>query len=75
MSVVHASLSLQLSAVPAAQFPLWHVSPPLQTFASAHAVPFVTGVVVQPKAGVQPSVVHTLPSLQTSGVPPVQVPP
>jgi hypothetical protein len=75
VSVVHASLSLQLSAVPAAQFPLWHVSAPLQTFASAHAVPFVTGVVVQPKAGVQPSVVHTLPSLQTSGVPPVQVPP
>jgi hypothetical protein len=41
----------------------------LQTVESAHAVPFATGVVVQPDAALQPSVVHTLPSLQTSGVP------
>jgi hypothetical protein len=74
VSVVHALPSLQLSAVPAAQVPLWHVSAPLQTLLSAHGVPFVTGVVVQPKAGLQPSVVHTLPSLQTSAVPAVQVP-
>jgi hypothetical protein len=73
-SVVQASLSLQLSAVPAAQLPLWQVSDPLQTFASAHAVPFVTGVVVHPKDGLQPSVVQTLPSLQTSAVPAVQAP-
>jgi hypothetical protein len=75
VSVVHALLSLQTSAVPAPQLPLWHVSAPLQTFASAHAVPFVTGVVVHPKEGLQPSVVQTFPSLQTRGVPPVQVPP
>ena len=60
--------------MPAAQVPLWQVSVPLQTLASAHDVPFVTGVVVQPKAGLQLSVVQTLPSLQTSGVPAVQVP-
>jgi hypothetical protein len=33
-----------------------------------------TGVVVQPDAGLQPSVVHTLPSLQVSGVPAVHTP-
>jgi hypothetical protein len=74
VSVVHALASLQLSAVPAAQVPLWHVSAPLQTFVSAHAVPFVTGVVVHPKEGLQPSVVHTFPSLQTSAAPAVQRP-
>jgi hypothetical protein len=46
----------------------------LQTFASAHVSPFATGVVVQPKAGVHPSVVHALPSLQTSAVPAAHVP-
>jgi hypothetical protein len=71
---VQALPSLQLSVVPAAQVPLWHVSVPLQTFASAHGVPLVTGLVVQPKVALQPSVVHTLPSLQTSAVPAVQVP-
>jgi hypothetical protein len=74
VSVVHASLSLQLSAVPAAQVPVWQASEPLHTFASRHGVPFVTGLVVQPKAGLQLSVVHTFPSLQTSAVPAVQVP-
>jgi hypothetical protein len=34
----------------------------------------VTGLVVQPKAGVQVSVVHTFPSLQTSGEPAVHTP-
>jgi hypothetical protein len=74
LSVVQTFPSLQTSGVPAAQVPLWQVSAPLQTLPSAHAVPFATGVVVQPVAGLQPSVVHTLPSLQTSGVPAVQVP-
>jgi hypothetical protein len=46
----------------------------LQTFESRQGAPFATGVVVQPKAGVQPSVVHTLPSLQTSAAPAVHVP-
>jgi hypothetical protein len=47
----------------------------LQTVLSAHAVPFVTGVLAQPDAGLQESVVQTLPSLQLSAVPAVQVPP
>jgi hypothetical protein len=74
LSVVHVFPSLQTSAVPAAHVPLWQVSAPLHTFPSAHAVPLATGVVVQPVAGLQPSVVHTFPSLQTSGVPAVHTP-
>jgi hypothetical protein len=42
VSVVHGSPSLQLSAVPAAQTPFWHVSAPLQTFPSLHEVPAAT---------------------------------
>ena len=74
LSVVQALPSLQTSAVPAAQVPFWQVSVPLQTLASAHDVPFVTGVVVQPVAGLQPSVVQALPSSQSSAVPAVQTP-
>jgi hypothetical protein len=74
-SVVQALLSLQLSGVPAVQLPDWQVSAPLQTFPSAQAVPFATGVVVHPVAGTQLSVVQTLPSLQTSGVPALHAPP
>jgi hypothetical protein len=74
LSVVHTLLSLQLSGVPAVQVPPWHTSAPLHTVLSAHDVPFSTAVAVQPKLGEQPSVVHTLPSLQTSAVPVVHVP-
>jgi hypothetical protein len=75
LSVVQTLPSLQTSGVPDAQVPPWQVSAPLQTFPSAQAVPFATAVAVHPVAGLQPSVVHTFPSLQTSGVPAVQVPP
>jgi len=74
VSVVQALASLQLSGAPAEQVPLWQVSAPLQTSLSAHGVPLVTGVFWQPRAGSQVSVVHTLLSLQLSGVPVVQVP-
>jgi hypothetical protein len=74
VSLVHGFPSLQLSGVPAAQVPLWHVSAPLQAFPSAHDVPFATGVAVHPVAGLQPSVVHGFPSLHVGGVPAVQVP-
>jgi hypothetical protein len=74
LSVVQTLLSLQLSAVPAAQTPLWHVSLPLQTVPSAHGVPFRTGTWVHPKAGSQLSVVQTLESLQLSAVPGVHAP-
>jgi hypothetical protein len=42
VSVVHGSLSLQLSGVPVAHVPFWHVSWPLQTLPSLHDVPFET---------------------------------
>ena len=38
-SVVQLLPSLQTSAVPALQLPDWHVSAPLQTLPSPHAVP------------------------------------
>jgi hypothetical protein len=46
----------------------------LHALPSGHGVPFDTGVVVHPVEGLQPSVVHALPSLQLGGVPAVQVP-
>jgi hypothetical protein len=73
-SVVQTLESLQVSAVPVVQEPLWQVSAPLQMLPSAHAVPFRTGVLLQPLTGLQLSLVHTLPSLQLSAVPPVQEP-
>jgi hypothetical protein len=74
LSVVQTLPSLQVSGVPPVQTPAWQVSAPLQTVPSAHAVPFRTGVLAQPVAGLQLSEVQTLPSLQLSGVPVVQVP-
>jgi hypothetical protein len=41
---VHALLSLQLSAVPSVQTPLWQVSVPLQTSLSLHEEPLATAV-------------------------------
>jgi hypothetical protein len=73
-SVVHALPSLQSSAVPAVQDPPWQVSLPLQTLPSLHAVPLGTAVFVHPESGLQASTVQTLPSLQLSAVPAVQVP-
>jgi hypothetical protein len=72
--VVQGLLSLQLSAVPAAQTPAWQVSAPLHTFPSLHDVPFTTGTFRQPATGSQLSVVQTLLSLQLSGVPAVHTP-
>jgi len=74
LSFVQTLLSLQLRAVPAAQVPAWHVSLPLQTFPSAHDVPFVTGALEHPKTGSQESVVQRFESLQVRGVPLVQTP-
>ena len=46
----------------------------MQTLPSLHAVPFSTAVLLQPKAGLQESVVQTLESLQLRAVPAAQVP-
>jgi len=75
VSFVHTLPSLQLSGVPAAHRPAWQVSAPLQTVLSAQGVPFRTAVFWQPKVETQESVVQTLPSLQLSAVPAVQMPP
>jgi hypothetical protein len=74
VSVVQGLLSLQLSAVPAVHTPPWHVSLPLHTLESLHAVPFVTGVCRQPRTGSQVSTVHTVPSSQLGGIPGVHTP-
>jgi hypothetical protein len=66
---------LQSSAIPALQVPAWQVSAPLQALPSAHDVPFATAGYWQPDAGLQVSLVHGLPSVQTSGVPAPHVPP
>jgi hypothetical protein len=46
----------------------------LQRFPSEHEVPLETEVAAHPVVALQLSVVHTLPSLQTSGVPAVHTP-
>src|SRR5436309_2199156 len=74
MSVVQGLPSLQLSAVPAAHVPAWHVSAPLHTFPSLHEVPLATAACWQPCTGSHVSVVQGLPSLQLGGVPAVQIP-
>ena len=71
---MQALLSLQLSAVPPVQTPPAQVSAPLQTFESAHELPFVSGRFEQPVDGKQLSIVHGLPSLQLGAEPGVQVP-
>jgi hypothetical protein len=73
-SVVQGFASLQEIGVPAVQVPPWQVSAPLHRLPSRHGTPFGAGAVVQPVAGAQPSVVQGFESLQTSGVPAVQVP-
>jgi hypothetical protein len=75
VSAVHGFPSSQLSAVPPAQTPPWHVSAPLQTFVSAHDVPSNAGVCWQPVCASHVSVVHALPSSQSSGAPGVHAPP
>src|SRR5437899_12976107 len=74
MSLVQGLPSLQLSAVPAAHVPAWHVSAPLHTFPSLHEVPLATAVCWQPCTGSHVSVVQGLLSLQLGGVPGVQTP-
>jgi hypothetical protein len=74
--VVQQLLSLQTTAVPGVQVPLWQVSAPLQALPSPQLPPLVTGAFVQaPVAGAQVSVVHVLPSLQLTGAPAAHVPP
>jgi hypothetical protein len=73
-SAVQGFESRQLSGVPAVQTPPWQTSPPSHTLASAQEVPLLTEAALHPVAGLQESVVHGFPSLQTSGAESVHVP-
>jgi hypothetical protein len=74
LSVVQTLPSLQSRGLPAVQVPFWQVSLPLHASLSAQDVPFSTGVVVHPVAGLHESVVQGLPSSQLGAVPAVQTP-
>jgi hypothetical protein len=56
-----------------AQVPAAQMSPLVQALASSHGAVLFT--CVQPVAGLQASLVHTLPSSQLGGAPPTQTPP
>jgi hypothetical protein len=73
VSVVQGLLSLQIRPTPGWQVPPPQVSPVVHGLPSSHA--FVLFVKTQPVAGLQLSVVQTLLSLQTTGVPGLQTPP
>jgi hypothetical protein len=75
LSIVQALESLQLSAGPEVQVPLWQVSLPLHRVLSGQDVPLATFVCPQPLVALQVSVVQTLPSLQLSAVPALHTPP
>src|SRR5439155_908786 len=74
-SLVQGLPSSQLSGVPPVHVPFWQVSAPLQRVPSGQEVPLAALVCWQPSRGSQESVVHGLPSLQSSAVPAVHVPP
>ena len=73
LSFVHPLLSLQTSAGPPTQ------APPLHASLVVHALPSLQGAVLltktHPVEVLQPSLVHSLLSLQTSAGPPTQAPP
>src|SRR5262245_14132181 len=73
LSSVQTLPSLQLGAGPGTQLP------PLQTSPTVQALPSLQGLVLllltQPVAGLQLSLVQTLPSLQLGGGPGTQLPP
>ena len=72
-SVVHALLSSQSGGGPPTQEPPEHLSAVVQALPSSQDT--VLFECVQPVAGLQPSVVQTLLSLQSGGGPPAQLPP
>src|SRR6266481_4417480 len=72
-SVVQALPSSQFGAAPPAQLPPLHVSGVVHALPSSHGSVLLR--CVHPVAGLQPSSVQTLPSLQSSAGPPWQLPP
>jgi len=73
LSVVHTLPSSQLGPAPPTQVPPLQVSPVVQALPSLHEL--LLFVCVHPDAGLQPSVVQTLPSSQLGAGPPTQAPP
>jgi hypothetical protein len=73
LSSVQGLLSLQFADAPGTHAPPLHVSAVVQALPSLHGA--VLEVCAHPVAGLQPSSVHTLLSLQSGGGPPVQDPP
>ena len=72
-SVVHGLASSHLSAAPGWHAPFAHVSLTVQSLPSLQGA--LLCVNAQPLAGLQTSLVHGLPSLQVTVVPPTHVPP
>ena len=68
LSAVQGLPSPHASALPAAQLPAAQWSPAVQALPSVHVVP-LSGLWLQPDAGLQPSAVHGLPSSQLSALP------
>jgi hypothetical protein len=64
LSCVHALASSQTSGSPSRHVPAVHASDPSHALPSMHPVPSITAVFVHPEAGLQPSIVHALPSPQ-----------
>src|SRR5438094_86878 len=64
----------RLRTMEEAHAPALQVSSPLQNRPSEQEVPSGTGLLKQPVAGSQASLVQALPSLQTKGVPGEQAP-
>jgi len=73
-SWVHGKPSSQAGASPVVQMPPWQVSSPLQRSPSAHDAPSDAGRWTQPSRTSQASIVHGSASIQSLGVPPVQLP-
>src|SRR2546428_521433 len=74
MSLVQGLPSLQLSAVPGAHVPAWHVSAPLHTFPSLHEAPFAAAESCQHGTGADVAVGRRMTSMQFGSVPGVQTP-
>ncbi len=72
-SSVHGLPSSHASPLPETQFPPRHASPLVQTLPSEHTAPS-SFVLVHPLEMLQESLVQTLPSSQSSGAPPWQLP-
>jgi hypothetical protein len=73
LSLVQMFPSLQVMGAPGVHTPATHASPLVHALPSEQGS--CAGMYVQPLAGSQVSIVHTLPSLHSTSGPPLQLPP